>query len=82
MRAHVDSMRTTLDIDEQTLFAVRSLARQTGRSMGKVVSELLAKALRPNKPACTRNGLPVFPSRGEEGPATMELVNELRDGDV
>ena len=38
-------MRTTLDIDDSVLGEVRSLREREGRSMGEVVSELLAEAL-------------------------------------
>ena len=38
-------MRTTLDIDDPILKEVRILHEREGRSMGAVVSELLAEAL-------------------------------------
>jgi hypothetical protein len=38
-------MRTTLDIDDPILKEVKSLHETEGRSMGAVVSELLAEAL-------------------------------------
>ena len=38
-------MRTTLDIDDPILREVRALHEREGRSMGTVVSELLAEAL-------------------------------------
>jgi hypothetical protein len=38
-------MRTTLDIDDPILKEVRVLHEREGRSMGAVVSELLAEAL-------------------------------------
>lgn len=38
-------MRTTLDIDAPILRAVKTLHEREGRSMGAVVSELLAEAL-------------------------------------
>ena len=37
--------RTTLDIDEPILSELRELAEQEGKSMGKLASELLARAL-------------------------------------
>ena len=39
------AMRTTLDIDEDLLKAAKELARQRGTTAGKVVSELLRRAL-------------------------------------
>ena len=38
-------MRTTLDIDDPILREVKALHEREGRSMGAVVSELLAEAL-------------------------------------
>ncbi len=38
-------MRTTLDIDDPILRELRAIHEQEGRSMGAVVSELLADAL-------------------------------------
>jgi hypothetical protein len=38
-------MRTTLDIDDPILREVRALHEKEGRSIGAVVSELLAEAL-------------------------------------
>jgi hypothetical protein len=46
-------MRTTLDIDDPILREVRTIREREGRSMGAVVSELLAEALarrRPSRP--------------------------------
>ena len=38
-------MRTTLDIDDPILKEVRTLHEKEGRSMGAIISELLAEAL-------------------------------------
>ena len=38
-------MRTTLSIDDEVLYAVKSLARREGRSLGEVLSELARRAL-------------------------------------
>jgi hypothetical protein len=38
-------MRTTLDIDDPILREVKALHKKQGRSMGAIVSELLADAL-------------------------------------
>jgi hypothetical protein len=40
-----DIMRTTIDIDDPILKEVRTLHEREGRSMGAVISELLAEAL-------------------------------------
>jgi hypothetical protein len=41
--------RTTLDIDDPILREVRALQEKEGRSMGRIVSELLAEALARRK---------------------------------
>lgn len=45
--------RTTIDIDATVLRQVKRLARSAGKSLGRVVSELLAGAL-AERPAQTR----------------------------
>jgi len=44
--------RTTLDIDGSVLSEVRALRAKEGRSMGQIVSELLAEALAQRKGSC------------------------------
>jgi hypothetical protein len=46
-------MRTTLDIDDPILREIKTIHEREGRSMGAIVSELLAEALagrRPSRP--------------------------------
>ena len=38
-------MRTTIDIDDPILNQIKALQRHDGRSLGRLVSDLLAKAL-------------------------------------
>ena len=77
-------MRTTLDIDDDVLQAVRDVARHENETTGKVISELARKALgtsltvrNAGKPL---NGFRPFPKRG--GVVTNELIDRLRDGDA
>ena len=72
-------MRTTLDIDEDVLLAAKEMAGQKGIPTGKVVSELLRRALVPKDTPAFHNGIPIFPHRPDGGIVTMELVNRLRD---
>ena len=46
--------RTTIDIDAPVLREVRDIKKREGRSLGKVVSELLAEALTQRKRRPTR----------------------------
>jgi hypothetical protein len=47
-------MRTTLDIDDPILREVKAIREREGRSIGAVVSELLAEALARRRPPRTR----------------------------
>ena len=72
-------MRTTIDIDDDLLAAIRSLGAQRGETLGRVVSGLLRRALRPSRRRGVRNGVRVFePVLGAAVPS-LELVNALRD---
>ena len=50
-------MRTTLDIDDPILREVRAIHQKEGRSMGAVVSELLAEALAGRRPTRSKPSL-------------------------
>ena len=47
-------MRTTLDIDDPILREVKAIHAREGRSIGAVVSELLAEALARRRPSRAR----------------------------
>ena len=47
-------MRTTLDIDDPILREVKALHEKEDRSMGAIVSELLAEALARRRPSRAR----------------------------
>ena len=72
-------MRTTIDLDEDVLFAAKELSSHRGLSMGKIISELVRESLHPKTAPKFRNGIPLFPDRQDAGVATLELVNRLRD---
>jgi hypothetical protein len=62
-------MRTTLDIDEDVLLAVKERARREHRTAGAVLSELARDAL-TQRPAMqrrgkTRHGFEPLPPRGQ-----------------
>lgn len=56
-------MRTTLDLPDDLLDRARAIARDTGRSLGSVVADLMRKGLEPGPAAPTRasarTGLPL-----------------------
>ncbi len=75
-------MRATLDIDDDVLQAAKELARHEGSTTGKVISRLARIGLRQlssskKRPARFRNGVPLFPSRGEI--ITMEHIQKIMD---
>jgi hypothetical protein len=86
-------MRTTLDIDEPVLQALKELSRRQGRTAGAVASELIHRAL--SQPVAQamgvasagRHGFRPFDAATEVGVtagrllprATNELVNRLRE---
>ena len=75
-------MRTTLDIDADVLGAAKQLAVQRKTSAGKVISELVRKALTPKKVPKYRNGIRLLERVPGSRPMTMEMVNRLRDEDA
>lgn len=79
-------MRTTLDIDDDLLFAVKEVARRESKSAGAVVSGLLRKSLagvEPDAPevqpkeSLAEFGFRPFPKRG--GVVSNELIDRLRE---
>ncbi len=77
-------MRTTLNIDDDVLNAVRELADRAHSSAGAVLSDLARQTLHrvptaPQDSARAKNGWPVIPSRG--GIVTSKLVYEILDED-
>jgi hypothetical protein len=79
-------MRTTLDIEDDVLFAVKDLARRQKKTAGEVISDLARRAL-TRAPAGTDArepeafyGFRPFPRRG--GVVSNELINRLREDDV
>ena len=69
-------MRTTLTIDDDVLRAARSLAREHGKSLGEVVSDLARKGLAPPGKSAYRGDFPVFVVREGAAPITPEMVEE------
>jgi hypothetical protein len=78
-------MRTTLDIDDAVLGAVKELARRQGKTAGEVLSALARQALTraaPTRADEVREPPAIYGFRplpaGSE-PVTNELVDRLRD---
>jgi hypothetical protein len=75
-------MRTTVDLDEDILRVAKDLARENEQSLGRVLSDLVRRGLRPPKRALSiRNGIPVFPRLPGAKPVTSEMVKELLESE-
>lgn len=66
-------MRTTLDIDDPVLREVKAIHESEGRSMGTIVSELLAEALARRRSPRTR---PAFRWISREMKALVDLSDK------
>ncbi len=79
-------MRTTLDIDEDVLRAAKELARREKKTAGKMISELVRRALGASPTGSAAKepkalyGFRPFPRRG--GIVTNELIDKLREDDA
>lgn len=78
-------MRTTLDIEDPVLLAVKELARRQGRSAGAVASALIRKGLAHStsspgvREPGTEYGFRPFGAEAADAVVTDEQVNRLRD---
>jgi hypothetical protein len=79
-------MRTTLDIDDDVLQAIKERARHANTTAGRVISELARRALSAQAPASQVHepksvyGFRPLPSRG--GIVTNEQIDRLREDDA
>jgi len=72
-------MRTTLNLDDDIVRAARSLAREQGRSLGEVLSDLARRGLEPPSELRYERGFPVFVVKEGAGPLTPEMVARAAD---
>jgi hypothetical protein len=72
-------MRTTLDIDDAILAAVKEIAGATDSSAGAVLSELARKGLSANsaQSSATRTGFPVFSVPSDATPLSSAAVKVI-----
>ena len=73
-------MRTTLDIDDDVLLAVKDAAVREKLTIGRMISKIVRKAMTP-APMVSRNGVLVFEAKPEAPLMTLEGVNRVRDED-
>ena len=75
-------MRTTVDLDEDILRVAKDIARDRDESLGRVLSDLVRRGLKP--PGRTLRGpndIPVFPRLPGAKPVTSEMVKELLESE-
>ena len=75
-------MRTTLDIEEDVLFAAKNLARREKKTAGQVISELARKGLAGAESSTTQEPKAIYGFRpfAKEGRiVSNELINKLRE---
>ena len=72
-------MRTTLDLDDDLVLVAKQLAEQRHTTMGRIVSQLVRKALEPRDAPQVRNGVPLFTPRTGAAKPDHTLINRLRD---
>jgi hypothetical protein len=82
MRDDSSIMRTTLDIDDDVLQAVKERAAMQKKTAGQIVSELVREAIRPSVKVTMRNGIPVIHRRPGARLITTEDVKRWMDEDV
>ncbi|MGH3983405.1 MAG: hypothetical protein ACRDST_12145 [Pseudonocardiaceae bacterium] len=73
-------MRTTLNLADDVLLAVKERARRERRSVGEVLSDLAREALTARAPAVSGesfHGFRPLPRRGR--PVSNALVDQLRE---
>jgi hypothetical protein len=72
-------MRTTITIDDDLLAAAKVLARTRAVSVGKVISDLARKGMRPTPRVSRKEGFPVFSVPADARPITLEDVKKIED---
>lgn len=75
-------VRTTLDIEDDVLFAAKTLARREKKTAGQIISELARKGLAGASTPATGEpkavyGFRPFPKEGRI--VSNELINKLRE---
>jgi hypothetical protein len=71
-------MRTTVNLDDDVLRAVKELAALSGRTLGQMLSDLTRAALETTRgEGEQRNGVPLLPSTGDSRLVTSEDVDRI-----
>jgi hypothetical protein len=76
---YTDTMRTTLELDDDLLATARQLSRQQGLTLGQLISELARQSLAAKAPLKVRNGALLFVPKAGASRPDLRIVNKLRD---
>ena len=71
-------MRTTLEVDDDVLAVARTIAAEQDTSIGRALSDLARRGMRPKKPG-RESSLPVFDVAPDAPPITPDMVREALD---
>lgn len=75
-------MRTTIDLDEDVLRVAKHLAQEREQSLGRVLSDLVRRGLRPSDKIAPRSGrIPILPRKPGAKPVTAQAVKDLLETD-
>jgi hypothetical protein len=77
--SYIRLVRTTLHIDDDLYEAARSLAAIERTSVGKVISRLARRALKPGHSQSDPSGFPVFAVPDGTAPLTPDMVRDALD---
>lgn len=73
-------MRTTLELDDDLMVTVRSIARERGTSIGRVISDLARRGLSPTVPVLADGVVfPHFQVPADAAPITSADVSAALD---
>ena len=72
-------MRTTVNIDDELLVAVKNIAKSKDEAIGKVMSSLIRKGLQGTKKFRSKNNLPVFKTADDAQIITLEHIKMDED---
>ena len=74
---HLIEMRTTINLDDDTLSIVKRYAESRSVGLGKAVSELVRRGIAAPVPTRTVNGLLIFDPPADSPKVTTKMVREL-----
>ena len=80
MMRYTESMRTTLELDDDLVATAKQLAHQQGVTLGQLISALARQSLASTTSLKVRNGALLFVPKPAASKPDLRTVNHLRDG--